>query len=146
MPKVSVNEIVAWTGKTRATVMRKIQDLPFEDGPKQAKLYDSGAAMEAIYGRGVETGVEGEGTFISNSEAQRLLTIARKKEIEQNMEVTSKERIPLEDVEEINNGAFENICGALKANVGKELSDDLLADMLAQLRGVGAALLEVANA
>jgi hypothetical protein len=143
MKLLSVNELSILTDCTRATVSKKLQGVKYEDGPHAAKLYNSASALRLVLG--VAEATE-DGEVITQAEAQRLLTIARKKEIEQNMEVTSRERIPLEDVEEINNGTFENICGILKSNVGKELTDDLLADMLAQLREVGAELLEVAHA
>lgn len=131
MPLVSINQIVEWSEKTRATVMKKIADLPCQDGPKQAKLYNSAQAMEAIYGREVRPDGVIDETQISNAEANRLLTIARKQQIDLEMEVLRKERPRLEDVVEIVGAAFDDVAGIIK---GSELSEDRKRDIMARLK------------
>jgi hypothetical protein len=131
MPLVSINQIVEWTEKTRATVMKKIGDLPKQDGPKQAKLYNSAQAMEAIYGREVrEDGTVDESTM-SNAEANRLLTIARRKQIDLEMEVLKKQRPRIEDVIDIFGAALDDVAGIIK---GSELSEDRKKDIMARLK------------
>ena len=131
MPNLSVNELAQLTRKTRATVTRRLDGIPFLDGPKSAKLYPSHVALEKIY-QGDESG----GEFITNAEAPRLLTIARREQIDLEMEVTRKERIPLDVLEDVNDRAFSNVAGMLKAHEGKVLTTDGIADMLTELRSV----------
>ena len=47
--KISINKLAFYTGKTRETIRRRLHGLPFCIGPKQAKLYESGRALAAIY-------------------------------------------------------------------------------------------------
>src|SRR4051812_21642148 len=49
MPQVSINELHLLTGKARATITKNLDSLPFAEGPKQAKLYDSKAALAKLY-------------------------------------------------------------------------------------------------
>jgi hypothetical protein len=77
MPSISINELHQLTGKTRATVTKALDGLAFTEGPKAAKLYDSKTALEKIYHARDEDGE----TYVSNAEANRLLTIARREQI-----------------------------------------------------------------
>jgi len=90
------------------------------------------------YLRDRNDGMEESGQGIESE--RKLLTIARREQINLEMEVTRKERIPMEDVEEIIDGVYSNLAGMLKANRGKELTDDLVKDMLQEARSIGAAL------
>ncbi len=45
------------------------------------------------------------------------------------MEVTRKERIPLDVVEEINDEAFSNVAAMLKSHTGKFLTEELVNDI-----------------
>ena len=142
MPFLSINELHQLTGKTRATVTKHLDGVPFKDGPKKAMLYDSQVALERLY-RGESTGDEGDP--ISKLEAERQLTIARKQQIDLEMEVTRKERIPLDVVDEIDELALTNIIGMLKAQEGKTLSPELIGDILTELREIGARVKEAAK-
>lgn len=120
------------------TVKKRIGGMPFEDGPRDAKLYQSRPAILKILR--IE---EEEATRIATSaEAARDLNVVKKAQIELAMEVTRKERIPLEDIEAINDEAFAGIAGELKANVGKLFTEELLNDCLARLREVAAKVAE----
>ena len=130
MPQYSVKQLSAITGKTRQTVGKKLDGLPFTDGAKGAKLYDTKTALERIYGCSTEDGSE----FITAAEAQRQLTIARRQQIDLEMEVTRKERIPLDVIEAVNDRKFRNVAGLLKAHTGKVLDVELLDDIFAELR------------
>lgn len=142
MPFLSINELHQLTGKTRATVTKHLDGVSFKDGPKKAMLYDSQVALERLY-RGESSGDDGEP--ISKLEAERQLTIARKNQIDLEMEVTRKERIPLDVVDEIDELALTNIIGMLKAQEGKTLSPELIGDILTEMREIGAKVKEAAK-
>ena len=132
MPLLSINELHGLTGKTRATVTKSLDGVAFKDGPKKAKLYDSRVALPKIYQASEADG----GEYVTAQEAQRLLTIARRQQIDLEMEVTRKERIPLDVIEEVNDRAFSNVAGMLKAHEGKTLTAAAIGDMLTELRSV----------
>lgn len=133
MPQISINELHILTGKTRATVTKHLDGLPFEEGPKQACLYDSKVALERLYCG--DNGKDGAGA-ITAQEASRQLTIARKQQIDLEMEVTRGDRWPKDDVESIHESALSNVAGLLKAHEGKPLSIDLIKDIFTELREV----------
>jgi hypothetical protein len=60
------------------------------------------------------------------------------------MVILRKERIPLEDITEINEEVFTHVAGLLKAHTGKMLTEDLVNDIFAQFRGIGARLRDAA--
>lgn len=134
MPRLSINELATLTGKTRATVTKRLDGIdPAEDKGKVGKLYDSKIALEKIYLAANESG----GEFISSAEAQRQLTIARKEQIDLETACTRKERISLDVLEETNDEIFSNVAGILKAHEGKKLSSESIGDMLSELRRIG---------
>jgi hypothetical protein len=137
MPFLSINELHQLTGKTRATVTKHLDGVSFKDGPKKAMLYDSQVALERLY-RGESSGDDGEP--ISKLEAERQLTIARKQQIDLEMEVTRGDRWPKDDVESIHEASLSNIAGLLKSHEGKPLSAELIRDIFTELREVPAKL------
>jgi phage terminase Nu1 subunit (DNA packaging protein) len=52
--KASINQMTEWTGIDRRVVTRRLADLPHEDGPSRAKLYDVGEALRALYGNATD--------------------------------------------------------------------------------------------
>ena len=144
MQEVSINELHKLTGHTRATVEKKLNGVPYKDGPKQAKLYDSEVALSRIY-LGEKREKDGEDDFIAPAEAARQLTVARKQEIELNMEVTRKERIPLEDIQEVYGEFFGNASGMLKATLGRQMTEEMIRDILANLRAAADKIEEMAK-
>lgn len=74
------------------------------------------------------------------------LDIARRENIELDTQTKRKDRIPLEDIEEINREVYGNVCGLLKSSVGKLLTEDAVTDMLAQFRDIGAKIRDKADA
>ena len=134
--KFSENQFAQMTGKTRATIRRKLDGLEYEDGSHRARVYDSKSALERIYG--VDPGADGE--FVTEAESRRLLNLKKLEEIELDMQVKRKARIPLELIEQVNDRTFSGIAGTLKANSGKVLTEDLINDLFAELREIGAAL------
>ena len=131
MKKVSVSEISALTNKTRETVGKALRNLKSEPGPNNAKLYDSAVALERVYG------VFEKGDAVSLQDAQRHLAVARRQEIDVNIEIARKQRIPLDDVVEINNEVFANVAATLKAHEGKVLTMETINDLYDQFRAIG---------
>lgn len=90
--KISISQAAALTGRNRATIRKYSANLHSEPGPGNALLFDSKSLLEAIY-----YGHNGSGEFISTPEAVRQLTIAKKQQIELDMQITREERIPREE-------------------------------------------------
>ena len=136
MPLLSINELHKLTGKTRATVTKSMDGLTFQPGPKSGKLYDSKLALAKLYG---VAGEDGTGS-VTAQEASRLLTIARRQQIDLEMEVLRGERWPSEDVENIHETSLSNVAGLRKAHEGKALTPELIRDIFTELREVPAKL------
>jgi hypothetical protein len=136
VPLLSINELHKLTGKTRATVTKSMDGLTFQPGPKSGKLYDSKLALAKLYG---VAGEDGTGS-VTAQEASRLLTIARRQQIDLEMEVLRGERWPSEDVENIHETSLSNVAGLLKAHEGKTLTPELIRDIFTELREVPAKL------
>lgn len=132
MSKCSEVELSLLTGKTRATVRKKLDGQPFEPGAHKAKLYDSILALEILYG----AQSDGGGT-ISAAEAAKRLTEKRTAEIELNMEVKRKERIPIEVTETVNDRVFSNVSGMLKATIGKKMTAQIVNEIYSEFRTIG---------
>lgn len=135
--KVSIYWLGQATGKHPATIRKRVANL----SPDTKGKYDSVVALEAIY-LGI---VEKEGTFISTPEAVRQLTIAKKEEIDLEMEIKRGDRIPVADCLAVDNEVFQSISGTLKANAGKRLDEattneifDGLREWAGRLNGNGA--------
>ncbi len=101
------------TGKDRRTIKKRLDKLPQDSKGK----FDSVTALEAIY-CGTLTSENG---FISTPEAVRLLTIAKKEQIELQNQVTRSERIPIDDVNQAVNIAFTSMRGIEMRDVAKWL-------------------------
>ncbi len=115
--RVSIYWLNQATGKHPGTIKKRISNLI----PDAKGKYDSAVALEAIYvGLQTETG-----QFISTPEAVSQLTIAKKEEIDLDMQVKRGERIPVADCLAIDNEVFQSIAGTLKANAGKHLTEDV---------------------
>lgn len=82
-------------------------------------------------------GAKGGGNL---ADANLRLAVAKEEQIRLDMEVTRKERIPLDDAEEYNDRALQNCAGILKAHEGKPLSPALIQELFAELRTMGEAL------
>lgn len=135
--KVSIYWLGQATGKHPATIKKRISNL---DTDKRGK-YDSGLALEAIY-CGLN---EVEGQKISTPEAVRLLTIAKKEEIDLDMEIKRGERLPRLDVELAHDEVFKSIAGTLKANANKKLTMPTINAIFGQFRTIGKELLNGHN-
>lgn len=125
--KVSVYWLNQATGKHTATIRKRISNLI----PDAKGKFDSVVALEAIY-CGLAESPTGE--FISTPEAVRQLTIAKKEEIDLEMEIKRGDRIPVADCLAIDNEVFQSISGTLKANSGKKLDEDVTNEIFDGLR------------
>jgi hypothetical protein len=121
--KVSIYWLSDVTGKHAATIKKRISEIKRDSDGK----VDSGQALEAIY-------IGGGGT---TEEVIRQLNIARKNEIDLDMEIKRGDRIPREDCEEAFNEVVQSISGALKARRNQSLDDKTINDIFDQLRQVG---------
>ena|SRR5215471_1513257 len=126
MPLVTTNFLARYTGKDRKTIRKRIDTLPHD--PK--RRVDSIPALEAIY---YGTGPSGNG-FISTPEAVRQLTIAKKDEIDLEMQIKRGDRVPIEECRRADNEIYMAIAGIIKANRGKTLSENLINEIFDMLR------------
>jgi hypothetical protein len=100
--RVSTNWLSEVTGKHAATIKKRISQLPRDSEGK----VDSSPALEAIY-------VGGGGT---TEEVIRQLNIARKNEIDLDMEIKRKERIPIEVVQSVNDSVDQEVAAIIKSS------------------------------
>ncbi len=136
MPKFSETELSLMTGHTRATIRKKLDGVKHEKGERNARLYDSKLALECIY-LGAKSD---QGEVITAAEAARRLTVKKGEQIDLEMEIARKERIPISDIEAVNDRVMQNIAGLLKAHVGKPLDETLIGDLFTELRELGSVL------
>src|SRR6266700_6478887 len=121
MPNVSINWLGRHTGKDRRTIKKRLDRLPQDLKGK----FDSVTALEAIYCGTLTT----ENGFISTPEAVRLLTIAKKEEIELQMQIVRGQRIPIEDCTTAVNEVFQSLRGIVKANLPVEAANQVFDQM-----------------
>src|SRR5262245_5955150 len=88
--RVSIYWLTQVTEKHRGTIKKRVAALEQD----KHRRYDSAAALEAIYVGGASS--NGETEFVSTPEAVRQLTVAKKQQIELDMQITRGERIPVE--------------------------------------------------
>src|SRR5215469_15244157 len=112
MPSVTINWLYRHTGKDRRTIEKRVNKIHRDSKGK----FDSAEALEAIYlGQLTSSNGNGNGEFVPTPEAVRQLTIAKKQEIELDMEIKRGDRIPREDCELAFNEVVQSINGSLKA-------------------------------
>lgn len=126
MKLVSVSLLSDLVTKDRDTVRKAIGGMKFEDGPKGAKLYRSDEALAAI-----ARAAAGPSRFTSDR-----LNLKKIEEIDLNLDIKRRERIPIEDLTEINEQVVLAVVAQIKANKGKKLTQDLINDMLANFRAI----------
>jgi hypothetical protein len=119
--KYSISQLAAMTGKDRRTVTARVQDLDYEEGDDRAHLYESVEALAAIY---------------LSVNAKESLDEKRCQEIDLNMEIKRKLRIPFPVVEGLWDSAIQSFTAQLKAARGKKLTVALINELIGILRGV----------
>jgi hypothetical protein len=126
MKQVSINELSVLTGKTRETIGKALANLTFHDGPKGAKLFNSYHALAALY----------RASSADGEKPTDQLALKRIEEIDLNMEVTRKERIPLSITNEVNDDVIQSVVALIKSHKGKVLTEDLSNDIFASMRAI----------
>jgi len=129
MKGVSILELSELTGISRETVRKRLGAMSFQEGPQNSKLYNSAEALAKIFGK--------DSNGVTPQQAQTDLAVARKLQIELDMEVTRKDRIPLDDVTAINDEIFSNMAATFKAHEGKTLTPELIREIFSQTREIG---------
>jgi hypothetical protein len=141
MPELSIHQLADLTGMDRKTISNRLVGVAFVstgDYKNAAKLYEPRVALPAIYRTASDENV-------TAAQAAVNLSVARREEIDLNMEVTRKERIPLGILCEINDETFSNVAGLLKSHAGKTLTEELVNDLFTELRSIGAKVKERAT-
>jgi hypothetical protein len=118
MELITENKIATLLSMERRTVKKLLAKIPTIDGKYASD-------------RVLKFNSEGE---ITGSEAIRALNIARREQIQLEMEILRKERLPIEDLHKIINEAFSAVAATLKASLGKTLDEKTLNELLGQLR------------
>ena len=127
MPLVSANWLSRHTGKDWRTIKKRIDKLSHDNRGR----VDCASALESIY---CGNGSNGNGEFIATPEAIRQLTIAKKQEIDLEMEIKRKERIPIEDCLSVDNEILQSIAAALKAKRNTLLPESLINELFESMR------------
>ncbi len=119
--KYSISQLAAMTGKDRRTVTDRLQDLDWEEGEDRAHLFDSVDALAAIY---------------LSKDSKAALDEKRCQEIDLNMEIKRKLRIPFPVVERLWDAAVQSFTAQLKAAKGKKLTVQFINELIGILRSV----------
>ncbi len=131
MPLISLNEIHQLTRHSREHIRRSLERLPFEEGPRKAKLYQSHDVLT------LRLTAEGEAPAITEAESRRQLNLQKIKNLSVAEEVLRRERIPLQIVADSNERIFSNVAGLLKACIGQTFTDEIVQEIFGELRKLG---------
>lgn len=118
--QVSINQLSELTDKDRRTITTRLKDLAHVDGAKGAYLYEASEALELIY----------------CGDRKGDLEQKRCDEIDLNMEIKRKSRIPLPIVSAIWYAGLQSFAATLKAARGKILEPGKINELLGILRSV----------
>lgn len=119
--QLSINQLSDLTGKDRRTITTRLKDLAHVDGAKGAYLYEASEALELIYGA---------------KGGKADLDAKRCEEIDLNIEIKKKMRIPLPIVSGKWDAALQSFAATLKAARGKVLDTTKINELLDVLRSV----------
>ena len=111
-----------------STVKRRTTGLQRDTAGKLNRVQ----ALEAVFIGAVET----KDGRITTQEAVRQLTVEKALQVRLQNEITRGERIPIDDVLEVNNRVFQGIIGTLKANVDKQLTLEHINEIFSAFRDV----------
>jgi hypothetical protein len=131
--RLNLKQLARLTGKTRETIAQRLASLTHATGKTGAKLYESKAALEAIY----------TAASTSEAESRRHLNDARRELTTLQAEALRKARVPLDDAIQINEAALANVRGILKSRLGKTFDEQTLGDTFAELATIGKGIAEL---
>ncbi len=125
---VTIHWLSEATGMHGATIRKRLSELT----PDKAK-YNSAKALEAIYLGQV---ISVDGAFIPRPEAERLLTIAKRQQIDLDMEIKNRTRIPLETVEAVNQEVCDAAFALIKSCRDKKMTEAKINEVAEQFRSI----------
>ena len=131
MPKLSINQLSEITGRDRRTIKMRLDPLPFDPGPKRARLYDSVKALDAIYGK-----IDGDFSGVSYDEARRLNVLADTELKRVQTEEKQRTRIPIEIVNSAIDEVSQAIAAIIKSTKGKLMTEEEINMTFEQLRNI----------
>ena len=109
MPRLSINQLAEFTGKSNATIKKRLDGMEFEK-EGHAYIYDSADALAAIYG---QSNVDANGTPKSLTEARTRESLAKAEKTELEVQTLRRERIPIDTLNDVNDAFF----GLLKTKI-----------------------------
>jgi phage terminase Nu1 subunit (DNA packaging protein) len=126
---------------------RRLQQL-VQEGiiPKEDRGRYSPIAVNLAYIRYLRDRVQSPAQSGNELAAAKLAKLkAEREQIELDMEIKRRLRIPIDDALEVHNRVFQAIAGTLKANRDKLLTENQINEMLTALRDAGARMTTSAN-
>jgi phage terminase Nu1 subunit (DNA packaging protein) len=126
---------------------RRLQQL-VQEGiiPKEDRGRYSPIAVNLAYIRYLRDRVQSPDQSDSEYFAAKLAKLrAEREQIDLDMEIKRRLRIPIDDALDIHNRVFQAISGTLKANRGKMLTESAINELLGALRDAGARMTTSAN-
>jgi hypothetical protein len=124
----SINQLSKITGYDRRTIKKKLEDLPFVDGPKKAHLFESSQALPLIYA------VDGlEAARAAQALSQASLNKVREEKLR-------RERIPLQMALDTMDEIFQALGVILKAQIGKMMTVERVNEVFEKFRAAPAKL------
>ncbi len=125
--RLSINKLSELTGHSRATVKKYLAGFQSESGE-----YESSQVLQLVSPKDGTAG----GQTVSNAEAVRLLNIKRTSEIDLEMEIKRKERIPLALCQQINAEVCDSIGAVAKSCLNKTFTQEKLNEIFEMLRSI----------
>ncbi len=116
---------------TREKIGKVAEPLPFNEGPKGAKLYEASRLVPMLY-----LGATGDSATAAMTEAEsrRQLNLCRKEEIELDMQIKRGERIPSSDAISIMGSVFAYVVAVLKRSVGKQFTEESFNEVMREMK------------
>src|SRR4029453_726080 len=119
--QVTINWLAECVGMHPSTVKRRTTGLQRDTAGKLNRVQ----ALEAVFIGTVET----KDGWITTREAVRQLTVEKALQVRLQNEITRKERIPIDDVNEAVSQVFGAIRGIVKANLSVERANEVFDEM-----------------
>ena len=126
--QVTINWLAECVGMHPSTVKRRTTGLQRDTTGKLNRVQ----ALEAVFIGTVET----KDGRITTPEAVRQLTIEKALQVRLQNEITRKERIPIDDVNEVIGQVFQSMAATIKSRLNKVMDLDTINELFDQLRNV----------
>jgi hypothetical protein len=126
--QVTINWLAECVGMHPSTVKRRTTGLQRDTTGKLNRVQ----ALEAVFIGTVET----KDGRITTREAVRQLTVEKALQVRLQNEITRKERIPIDDVNEVIGPVFQAMAAIIKSRLNKVMDLDTINELFDQLRNV----------